>query len=202
MVRETQHNIDEFVSFAKEILQQAGSIAMQHYGKGREGTRFDEDLLTEAELKINEYFEATLTARYPEHRIFWNDRQQTEYSHGENRYLWVFDSIDGADNFQAGIPIWGTSLALLENFWPVLGMFLMPATGDFFHARAGGTAFRGEQQIHISQRETIDNESLLFTYSRFHHHYKSHFPGKHRDLGCAAAHVCYIAMGRGDAAVI
>jgi myo-inositol-1(or 4)-monophosphatase len=202
MVQETQHNIDELVSFAREILQQAGEVAMQYYGKGGDNIRFDQDLLTRAELKINETIETTLMQRYPEHRIFWNNQEQTEYSHEGNRYLWVFDSIDGADNFQTGIPVWGTSLALLDNFWPVLGMFFMPATGDLFHARAGGKAFRGDRDIRISQRKTIDNESLLFTYSRFHHHYRSRFPGKHRDLGCANAHVCYIAMGRGDAAII
>ena len=93
-------------------------------------------------------------------------------------------------------------MALLENFWPIFGMFYMPATDDFFHARAGSSAYWGNKQIAISSRNTIDNESLFFTYAKFHHHYKTDFPGKLRDLGCAAAHVCYIAMGRADAAII
>ncbi|GAF91915.1 unnamed protein product, partial [marine sediment metagenome] len=45
-------------------------------------------------------------------------------------------------------------------------------------------------------------ESLLLTYSRFHHHYHSTFPGKIRDLGCTAAHICYVATGRAEAALI
>jgi myo-inositol-1(or 4)-monophosphatase len=75
-------------------------------------------------------------------------------------------------------------------------------TGDLFHARAGHTAFRGEEEIHISSQGSINDESLLLTYSRFHRYYHSAFPGKMRDLGCTSAHVCYVAMGRAEAAII
>ena len=105
-------------------------------------------------------------------------------------------------NFQAGIPLWGLSLALLENFWPVFGVFYMPATGDLFHARAGCCAYWGRREIHIPGSEGIDDESLLLTYSRFHHHYRSTFPGKIRSLGCTSAHLCYVAMGRADAVLV
>ena len=94
------------------------------------------------------------------------------------------------------------SLALLDNFWPILGVFYMPATGDLFHARAGQDAFRGKKKIRISDSAAINDESVLFTFSRFHQHYRSNFPGKIRNLGCASAHICYVAEGRADAAVI
>ena len=93
-------------------------------------------------------------------------------------------------------------MALLENFWPVFGVFHMPATGDFFHAQAGQQAFRGQEPIRISPQDEINDESVLLTYSRFHQHYRSDFTGKIRNLGCTAAHICYVAMGRAEAAVI
>ncbi|MFH1349734.1 MAG: inositol monophosphatase family protein [Pseudomonadota bacterium] len=68
--------------------------------------------------------------------------------------------------------------------------------------QAGQKAFRGKEEIHVSQQEEINDESLLLTYSRFHHHYHSHFPGKIRNMGSTAAHICYVAMGRAEAAVI
>jgi myo-inositol-1(or 4)-monophosphatase len=105
-------------------------------------------------------------------------------------------------NFQAGIPIWGTSLALLDNYWPTFGVFYMPATGDLFRARAGKEAWWRDEQIRISNTDPINDESLLLTYSRFHQHFKCSFPGKVRSLGCTSAHICYVAMGRADAAVI
>jgi len=71
-----------------------------------------------------------------------------------------------------------------------------------FHARAGKEAFRDDKLIRVSSQKDINDESILLTYSRFHHHYHSRFPGKIRNLGCATAHICYVAMGRADAAVI
>ncbi|MGA7966960.1 MAG: inositol monophosphatase family protein, partial [Gammaproteobacteria bacterium] len=110
--------------------------------------------------------------------------------------------LDGVANFQAGIPVWGMSLALLENFWQVFGAFFMPVTGDIFHAQAGKEAFWGNRRIMTGQSAEINNESVLLTYARFHNHYACKFPGKVRSLGCTAAHICYVAAGRAEAAVL
>ena len=154
------------------------------------------------EARPTEVFEERLRAHYPEHQIFHGIPEEKGYTHEGKRYMWIFDPIDGVANFLAGIPVWGASLALLENFWPVFGVFHMPATGDFFHAQAGQQAFRGQEPIRISPQDEINDESVLLTYSRFHQHYRSDFTGKIRNLGCTAAHICYVAMGRAEAAFI
>jgi myo-inositol-1(or 4)-monophosphatase len=201
---EINHGIDELTSFAKNAMQQAGERALSFYGKGQRELRFDEELITRAEISLSEFFQRELQRYYPEHTFFQNipDDDDKTYSHEAKRYLWIFDPLDGVANFQAGIPLWGMSLALLENYWPVLGLFYMPAIGDIFFAQAGKQAFRGDQPIRITKRQSLDDESLVLTYSRFHQHYPGTFPGKIRALGCTAAHICYVAMGRADAALI
>jgi myo-inositol-1(or 4)-monophosphatase len=193
--------IEDLTVFAFEAIRRSGEQALAYYGKGRPDTKFDEGLVTEAEVHLGEFFKDQLFANFPDHQIYRNEEREAGYSHGGRRYLWVYDAVDGVANFQAGIPIWGTSLALLENYWPVLGVFYMPVTGDIFHAKAGREAFRGENQIFISPQKEINDESLLLTYSRFHERYRSSFPGKIRALGCTAAHACYVAMGRAEAAL-
>ena len=194
--------IEDLSVFAFEVIRRSGEQALAYYGKGRADTKFDEGLITEAEIHLGEFFRDQLFSSFPDHQIHGNEQREGGYSHEGKRYLWVYEAVDGVANFQAGIPIWGTSLALLENYWPVLGVFYMPVTGDIFHAKAGVTAFRGEQQIFISPQEEINDESLLLTYSRFHERYRSGFPGKIRALGCTAAHLCYVAMGRAEAALV
>ena len=194
--------IDDLKQFAFDVIRRAGEEALSYYGKGDPYVKFDEGLVTEAELHLTEFFQDQLDAHFPEHQVFSNNQQEKEYTHEEKRYVWVYDSLDGVANFQAGIPIWGVSLALLENFWPIFGVFYMPATGDLFHAQAGGKAFWGEKEIYVSAQESINDESLLLTYSRFHQHYRSQFPGKIRDFGCTGTHMCYVATGRAEAAVI
>ena len=197
-----EQGIEDLRRFATEAIRRSGDEALSFYGKGDPEIKFDEGLVTEAELNLAEFFQAELLARFPEHQLFRNNQEESGYTHEGKRYLWVFDPLDGVANFQAGIPIWGISLALMENFWPVFGAFYMPATGDFFHAQAGQKAFRGRENIRVSAQEQVNDESLLLTHSRFHRYYRSTFPGKMRDLGSTAAHLCYVAMGRAEAAVI
>lgn len=203
MVESKQVELEELVEFARDAIRLLGEKALTYYGRGSQTQKFDESLVTEAELHLRDSFHDQLHARFPEHQVFnGNLNGDGGYTHEGKRYLWIYDALDGVANFQGGIPIWGVSLALLDNYWPLFGMFFMPATGDLFHARAGGKAFRGKNEIRISPQTNIDDESLLLTYSRFHLRFQSTFPGKMRDLGCTGAHLCYVAMGRAEAAVI
>jgi myo-inositol-1(or 4)-monophosphatase len=194
--------IDDLTQFAMDALRRAGVEAMHYYGKGDPLVKFDSDLVTEAELHLVEFFRNQLHTQFPEHGIFGDELPREDYVHGEKRYLWIYDALDGVANFQAGIPIWGTSLALLENFWPVFGVFYMPVTGDLFHARAGQKAYWGNTEITIPDHGEISNESVLLTYSRFHNHYRSSFPGKIRNLGSTAAHLCYLVRGCAEGALL
>jgi myo-inositol-1(or 4)-monophosphatase len=194
--------LEDLVGFGMDFIHQAGEKAMAFYGKGRPQVKFDQGVVTEAEIRLTEFFQTELHKHFPQHRLFSYDEVNQEYSHEAKRYLWTFDPLEGVANFQAGIPLWGLSLALVENFWPVFGVFFMPATGDLFHGRAGCCAYWGRREIRIPASEGINDESLLLTYSRFHQHFRSTFPGKIRSLGCTSAHICYVAMGRADAALI
>jgi myo-inositol-1(or 4)-monophosphatase len=202
MVYSKDAGIEGLTQFATDVIRRAGEEALPFYGKGRPNLKFDEGLVTEAELHLREFFQDQLFSRFPDHKVYSGNEGYDGYTHEGKRYLWIYDALDGVANFQAGIPIWGSSLALLENFWPLFGVFYMPATEDLFYAQAGQKAFRGEERIRISQQESINDESVLLTYSRFHRDYYCTFPGKVRTLGCAAAHACYVAMGRAEAALI
>ena len=194
-------NVGELYDFAQETLQFMGNQALKYYGKGRQSPPFDQDLVTQAELHLNETFQTIISDRYPNHQRYGQAALDDGYTHDSKRYLWVFDPLDGVDNFQSGIPIWGMSLALYENYWPVMGLFLMPVTQDLFRACAGDQAFWNDRVIQIQDRGAFSQESLLLTYSRFHQSYKCRFPGKIRDFGSTGAHACYVAMGRADAAM-
>lgn len=202
MTHEANPGIDELLRFAKETVRKSGTEALKLYGKGRPGVKFDEGLVTEAELRLTDFFKEQLSAFFPGHGVFGDPLPDQDYLHGEKRYLWIHDPLDGVANFQAGIPIWGISLALLENFWPVFGVTYMPVTGDLFYAVVGQQAYWSDEKIMIQETGEISNESVLLTYSRFHNHYQSTFPGKIRNLGSTAAHITYVIRGRAEAALL
>lgn len=194
--------ISEFYPFALEAIQQVGRETLKFHGKGRHHPPFDQDLVTQAELHLTQFFHDIVGKQYPDHQVYGQEPLGEGYTHGDKRYMWVFDPLDGVDNFQSGIPIWGTSLALYENYWPVLGLFLMPATNDLFRACAGESAYWNDRVIHVDDRGTVSQESLMLTYSRFHQQFRCSYPGKIRCFGSTGAHICFVAMGRADAAFV
>lgn len=194
-------SIDELADFALDLARRAGGEALPFYGEGAPQIKFDEGLVTKAELHLENFLRSGISKQFPQHRVFKGAEVEEAYTHDEKRYVWIYDALDGISNFQAGIPIWAVSVALLENFWPVLGVCFFPATGDLFHAVAGQDAYLGDRVIPRTKPSEVNDESVLFTYSRFHQHYISSFPGKIRNLGCTVAHMCYVATGRADAAL-
>jgi myo-inositol-1(or 4)-monophosphatase len=202
MAMDQGDNLEALTRFATELIHQLGDEALSFYGNRRIHLKFDGELVTQAEILLVDLFETQIQDRFPAHQVYKNNQQIEAYTHGAEKFLWVFDAIDGVANFQAGIPIWGMSIAILENYWPIFGAFYMPATGDLFHAVGGQKAYLGEKEIRISEQESLNNESLLLIYSRFHQRYRSGFPGKIRSLGCTSAHICYVAMGSAEGAVV
>ncbi len=202
MTKDRRVSLEGLGRFALELIQAAGEKALSYYGRRLGAAEFDHNLVTRAELELIGFMAERLNHEFPNHQVFGQDLTPEKYAHDDRRYLWIIDPLDGVDNFQSGIPIWGLSIALLENFWPVFGAFFMPATGDLFHASAGQAAYWGKRAIRVVYRPSLTEESLLFTFSRFHQEYSSSFPGKIRDMGSTGAHACYVAMGRADGALV
>jgi myo-inositol-1(or 4)-monophosphatase len=206
---ETEHEalsgeqLEELFRFSNEVVRRGGEVGLKFYGKSRGDVKFDEKLVTEAELAIRESMIEMVRASYPSHHFFseglGDPADMREHGGG---FVWINDPLDGTANFQAGIPIWGLSMAFFHNYWPVFGIFSMPVTGEAYTAFSGKEAYKNNRKIKVRCGFDPNNESLLFTYSRFHTDLKSDFPGKIRNLGSAQAHITYVAGGAADAVVL
>jgi myo-inositol-1(or 4)-monophosphatase len=199
---EKKGEVHVFLDFAESLVKQAGELALNYYGHGDPSVKFDDELVTEADLAIREAIRSGIYEHYPEHRLLGEGENVKTYRHGEGGFQWIIDPVDGTANFQAGIPVWGISMALFDNFWPILGVFLMPVTGDLYKALAGRKLVVNNKTISHKPEVVASNESVLLTYSRFHNDFRSSYPGKIRNLGCTAAHLGYVASGRAEAALL
>jgi len=203
MSREQDGEVLNFLEFAETLVKQAGEVALMYYGRGNPQVRFDDELVTTADLAIRDVIRTAIADQFPEHRLLGEGPNHKSYRHGEQGFQWIACPVDGTANFQAGIPIWGISLALFENFWPIAGVFYMPVTGDLYKALAGRKAklMVNNTPVKVEPEVVANNESVLLTYSRFHNEFRSAFPGKIRNLGSTAAHLCYVASGRAEASL-
>ena len=52
--------IDELSGFAMEFIKEAGKQALPFFGKGKPQVKFDQGLVTEADLRITKFFQEKL----------------------------------------------------------------------------------------------------------------------------------------------
>ncbi|MBT8342614.1 MAG: inositol monophosphatase, partial [Desulfatitalea sp.] len=63
-------DIGELSLFASDIIRQMGREALDFYGQGRRHLPFDQNLVTRAELHLNNTFQQLMRERYEGHRIY------------------------------------------------------------------------------------------------------------------------------------
>ncbi len=204
-----REELKEIASIARGLARSGGRIALMSYGHADPSVKYDESLVTEADLAVQEHIRQEVAKRFPSHRFLGEEdlpRSSGEAAGSregeEPDYLWVVDPVDGTAAFSKGYPIWGVSIAVLRDTKPVVGVFFMPVTGEMYSAIAGGPAFCDDREICVRADEVVDNESLMLTYSRFHNDFATDFPGKVRSLGSSVAHICYVARGAAWGAVL
>lgn len=124
----------------------------------------------------------------------------------KEQWNWVIDPLDGTTNFLHNIPVFCTSIALVERETVKLGVVYEVNQNECFYAVEGGKSFMNENEIKISDTDQL-SECLFatgFPYSgldrmddffQIFKHFMEYSHGVRR-LGSAAADLCYVACGR------
>lgn len=97
------------------------------------------DALTEADLAAEMAALAVLEAAFPSYNVVSEERGRTDRG---SRFTWMVDPLDGTNNFVAGIPQTGVSIALLDGDEAVLGVVYQPLTDTLWQATRGDGAYR------------------------------------------------------------
>jgi len=198
----------QFLATAIEAVTRAGDIQTAFIDSGFNISKKGKiDLVTEADIAVETMFRGMIAERFPDHTIlaeeFGQDAASREASH-----CWVFDPIDGTNNYAHGLPIFCSSLALEIDGVAVLGAIYDPTRKELFVAERGGGAFLNGSPIHVSKAASLV-ESMLVTGFPYDVHKRipeiiglfAEFVGRARAvrrLGSAALDLCYVAAGRMD----
>jgi len=119
---------DAFVALAGRLADAAGAVIRPYF---RTDFVIDEkpdtSPVTVADRESEAAMRAILAAECPDHGILGEE-------YGSERvdadYVWVLDPIDGTKSFIAGVPLFGTLIALLHHGRPVLGIIDQPVLGE------------------------------------------------------------------------
>src|SRR6185503_2844956 len=151
-----------FLSTAIEAVIKAGEIQMSFIDSGfqvsHKGTI---DLVTEADVAVETMFRKMVGERFPDHTILAEEFGEDAATRGA-QHCWVFDPIDGTNNYAHGLPIFCSSLALEIDGRGEIGAIYDPTRKELFVAERGGGAFLNGQPIHVSKAPTLV-ESMLVT---------------------------------------
>ena len=138
------------LDLALRAVRAAGDAVLPAFHAGQE-VRFKapDQPVTDADLAANRILHEILLGGRPDYGWLSEETKDTPERLSKER-LWVVDPIDGTNSFVEGYPEFAISVGLVDRGRAVVGVVLNPATGELYHAAAGGGAFLNGAPIRVS----------------------------------------------------
>lgn len=152
---------DTLREFVEGLAQESGSVIAGMFQRTdlRIEAKEDDSLVTAADRFAETVLRDRIRDRFPDHGIV-GEEFGTENEDAE--YVWVLDPIDGTISFVAGVPLFGTLIALLRDGEPVLGVIHQPITGELVIGTETGTTYNGEP-VTVRGPRSLSEATLLTT---------------------------------------
>lgn len=194
------------LEIATQAAREAGRLLLDASRKDiRIESRSRRDVKLDMDRKAEETIISILLDAFPEHTVLSEERGRIG---GDSEFLWVIDPLDGTYNYSRRLPVWCTSVGLLKNDEPVLGVIYDPVCDDLYAAEAGQGASLNGRPARVSDVESLDDATVCFSSGigtrdlektmRAAAHLGIR-AGKVRGMGAAATHTAYVGAGRADA---
>jgi histidinol-phosphatase len=159
-------DLSQELTFAREIAELGGRIAMGHFGRNPQRQRkADGTWVTEADWAAEAQIRLRIARSYPEHNILGEEEGLTAAGGGpavEGAPTWILDPIDGTHNYMLGIPIWATLVALRIDDESVVGVAHAPALGETYDGALGLGARCNGAAIKVDPIESLSEAHVLF----------------------------------------
>ncbi len=204
--------VPPFKEFAIGLAMRSGMILMRNFHDASKTTarkKSRHELVCESDGEVHEYIQYKVHEQYPNHNFISEEGKQEDKG---SRYTWVVDPLDGTLNYTIGNPFFTTSITVLDNDEPIIGVVYAPFMGEMFVAERGRSARLNERNILVSTQSKLSNSVLSLSYfprdrksrlrfmklgARLEDHARSI-----RHLGCTSLELAYIACGRLEGQII
>ena len=191
------HDTDE--AYLHALLTQAGAAALDAFGTSTPDAKADGSVVTEADRVSERIIVAGLHARWPQDAVVGEEGARLPGGTGTR---WLVDPIDGTAAFVEGLAHWGPTVARVRGGEVTHGALLLPRTGDWFYHQTGAPPTRNGTPLAALGEGHVGRREVLYVPSRLHQHMRLDWPGKARNLGSHSAHLCLVASGAAQAALI
>lgn len=167
----------------------------------------DKSPVTTADKKADKIISEYLKSAYPSYAVL-SEESQDNKERLKNDYVWVIDPLDGTTNFIAENEEFTINIALVHKHKVVVGVIIIPVTGEIYYATNHGGAFYSlggkVREIHVSR----NHKTIRALLSRSHHSKREEEAFKKygnriikRTYVGAAIKACLIAKGEAELSI-
>ncbi len=143
----------EFLSFAETLADASRAMLLKASQQLPEVTiKADASYVTTTDKAVEQKLREMIITQYPDHGIFG---EEFENISTDAEYVWVLDPIDGTAAFVAGIPVYGTLIALAWKGRPFIGVIDHPLTDDRWTGVNNTFAFHNGKPVTTRSCETL-----------------------------------------------
>lgn len=183
----------DYCASARSIAAGAAQILLDRSKQETLSLKSDGTLVTPSDEAADKYIVSQLASLYPSHVIL-SEEQNTHFD-PTAEYTWVIDPLDGTTNYARGLPIWGISIALLFQGYPVVGILSFPLLHEEYWSIVARGATRNHTPLHVATDTHASDQHFLTQCTRTPRRYQIKTPLKPRILGSAAYNVISVANG-------
>lgn len=152
-----------------ELAKVTGHAALGHFGKlGQVDRKADGSPVTIADREAERIAREWIGKRFPDDAVLGEEFGQTGKPTAPRR--WLIDPIDGTKSFVAGVPLWGSLIAVCEGDEVVGGAINCAAADEMIVAVAGLGAWWKGSRCSVSAVGSLADATLLTTDDRFPDH--------------------------------
>lgn len=131
-----------FIKFLSLLAKESGKVIGKYFRENLQiELKTDATPVTIADRKAEEIIRTLVGREFPDHGIIGEELGEFK---PDADHVWIIDPIDGTKSFIAGVPLFGTLIALLEKGRPLISVIANPVLdtflcGDNTETRLNGT---------------------------------------------------------------
>lgn len=144
---------DKYLKIAIKAAKQSGKIFVRHFGKIKDYKQKNNDprnLVTAIDLKIEKNIKAFIHRHFPDHQLM-GEEFGWQSSAKKTGFKWYIDPIDGTSNYIQGLPLACISIALWDEFGPLVAVVYNPLLKQTYTAQRGKGAYLNGKKIKVSK---------------------------------------------------
>lgn len=194
-------SLAELQHAAEDIARGCRKPILDGHSRARVELKSDGTVVTQVDVEVQARVFSEIHKRYPAHVLVGEEEGGAPLTSRLTGYAWVVDPIDGTRNFASGFPCFATSIAVLLDGEPIVGVVAEHVSGQVYSAAAGqgarldGQLIRADEGSRFRKRMVAVPTSMDATTQRVVAAWLRREDLILRNTGSAALHLALVAGG-------